>query len=692
MMRMVRACAATVAAVACAAGASERVLFDFDKPFDVATLKPSDVKASFVPAGAGRALRMDTGHAVPWPGLTLPAAGGKWDLSKYQHVAMDVANVGSNAVRVHLRVDNPGADGVRNCITSSVIVAPGARGTITARLSATGIRLVPPRKIIGMRGAPGQSERLDPSNVTQMIVFVNRPTANHAFTIDNVRVGGVVQTVAAEKFFPFIDEFGQYIHKDWPGKTHSRAELARHVKTEAADLKAHPGPKDWNKYGGWAAGPKLDATGFFRAAKHAGKWWLVDPEGRLFWSNGIDCVSTWGADTPITDRKHYFKTLPAAGSPEGKFYGRGSWAPHGYYKGKSYETFNFTAANLLRKYGDDWQTALADVTHRRLRSWGMNTIGNWSSADIYLQRRTPYVATIHAGGKVIAGSKGFWRQFADVFDAGFREGLRKRLAGEKGRAADDPWCIGYFVDNELSWAGETSLAVAALASPADQPAKIAFLADLKRGYGTIEKLNASWGAAHASWQALAASRTAPNARRAGEDLKAFYTKIAETYFRICREEIKRVAPNTMYLGCRFSQVNDRAAAAAAKYCDVLGYNLYRDDVSAFRPGAGVDKPVIIGEFHFGALDRGMFHTGLRPTRSQAHRAASYAAYVRGALANPYCVGAHWFQYGDQATTGRGDGENYQIGFLDVCDTPYPETVSACRRVGATMYEHRAKSK
>jgi hypothetical protein len=44
---------------------------------------------------------------------------------------------------------------------------------------------------------------------------------------------------------------------------------------------------------------------------------------------------------------------------------------------------------------------------------------------------------------------------------------------------------------------------------------------------------------------------------------------------------------------------------------------------------------------------------------------------------------------DQATTGRGDGENYQIGFLDVCDTPYAETVAASREVGESMYRRRA---
>lgn len=84
----------------------------------------------------------------------------------------------------------------------------------------------------------------------------------------------------------------------------------------------------------------------------------------------------------------------------------------------------------------------------------------------------------------------------------------------------------------------------------------------------------------------------------------------------------------------------------------------------------------------------MFHTGLRAAASQQDRAGKYAAYVRGALRNPYIVGTHWFQYKDQATTGRGDGENYQIGFIDICDRPHPEIVTAAREVGYPMYEYR----
>jgi agarase len=55
------------------------------------------------------------------------------------------------------------------------------------------------------------------------------------------------------------------------------------------------------------------------------------------------------------------------------------------------------------------------------------------------------------------------------------------------------------------------------------------------------------------------------------------------------------------------------------------------------------------------------------------------------------VGVHWFQYIDEPLTGRFDGENYNIGFVDVTDTPYPELRDAARRVNNTIY-HRPSAK
>ncbi len=123
----------------------------------------------------------------------------------------------------------------------------------------------------------------------------------------------------------------------------------------------------------------------------------------------------------------------------------------------------------------------------------------------------------------------------------------------------------------------------------------------------------------------------------------------------------------------------------------MSYNRYDYSVENLKLPDNADLPVIIGEFHFGALDRGMFHTGLRSTENQQDRADKYTAYVRGALRNRAIIGTHWFQYVDQPTTGRGDGENYQIGFLDICDNPYPEIVRAARAIGRDMYNYRGEN-
>jgi hypothetical protein len=291
---------------------------------------------------------------------------------------------------------------------------------------------------------------------------------------------------------------------------------------------------------------------------------------------------------------------------------------------------------------------------------------------------------------MLEGSRGYWGKFRDVFDPDFRVQVRKGMAGV-GDSAADPWCIGYFVDNEISW-GDTDIALAqaTLASPPTQAAKQAFMADLQAKYGSIEKLNAAWGVSHASWEALAAATTPPDAAKAHDDLAAFHARTCQTYFQTIREGLKEAAPNQLYLGCRFAWVNDAAAAAAARYCDVVSYNPYLRNVADFKMPGQPDVPLIIGEFHFGALDRGPFHTGLVGVDDQAQRAEAYKQYVRSALHHPQFVGCHWFQYMDEPTTGRAlDEENYQIGFLDVVDTPYAETIQAAREIAQEMYRLRA---
>jgi hypothetical protein len=148
--------------------------------------------------------------------------------------------------------------------------------------------------------------------------------------------------------------------------------------------------------------------------------------------------------------------------------------------------------------------------------------------------------------------------------------------------------------------------------------------------------------------------------------------------------MKLAAPNKLYLGSRIHNNNREALEASAKYCDVISINCYEHSPVA----TPLDKPYIIGEFHFGSLDRGMLATGLRSASNQEQRANSYKHYMQEALKRSNIVGAHWFTFREQALTGRRDGENYQVGLVDICDTPYEEMVEAIREIGSGMYQFR----
>jgi len=94
-------------------------------------------------------------------------------------------------------------------------------------------------------------------------------------------------------------------------------------------------------------------------------------------------------------------------------------------------------------------------------------------------RRTPYTVIIHFGGRDLKASEGYWAKFRDVYDPSFRVELRRSLATQQGRQRGSV-VHRFFVDNELSWGDATDIAVWTLASPKDQPAKVVFVADLKK--------------------------------------------------------------------------------------------------------------------------------------------------------------------------------------------------------------------
>ncbi|MBO4287943.1 MAG: beta-galactosidase [Kiritimatiellae bacterium] len=697
--------------------------------FDAATADASALSgqngASF--SLADGLLTVKTQPSDLYPGVCI---AGKWDLSRYGRIEVEFVNGGINGMYT-LRLLNPGGNPGKQKgskvfklpIKSEKHAVLGAN--MTSRnpgLAAIAKRLKPLRvwAFPYAAGVPYEAYKsrksapmmgigeLDPKDVVQVAVYINQPKLPHTWSVKRIvaKEGAVPSATGAAQewtklsekdFFPYIDQYGQFRHKEWPDKVHSDADFARQREKEEKDLAAHPGPKGWDKWGGWADGPQLPKTGGFSTTKWNGKWWIVDPDGHLWWSHGPVRVLPSSAMTPLAtpngDRAGWFEKLPKRDDPVfGAFYETRDELLWPYYTKRGITSvYDFSAANIRRKYGEKWFETWADLAHRRLRSWGCNTIANSSDKRICLMDRTPYTERFEIHARPIAGHKGGWWEFCDPFDPSFRAEA-KRMTEVYRAEIEDPWCMGFFVDNEHHWGAAHSFGLSTLKSPADQPCKAVFRDRMKAKYGTVAKLNAAWGMAYKDWDDFLRVMKEPKAfKGAKADLEAFSSEIAETYFRIIREELKRANPGKLYLGCRWAGGAPAfTVKAAAKYCDVISYNVYRKEMSGFKLPDGIDAPVMIGEFHFGALDRGPFCPGLILLRDQKHRAETYKEYVRTSLEHPQIVGVHWHQFSDQATSGRFDGENMQVGWTDVCDTPYWETVEAVREIGSRIYEIRSR--
>ena len=173
------------------------------------------------------------------------------------------------------------------------------------------------------------------------------------------------------------------------------------------------------------------------------------------------------------------------------------------------------------------------------------------------------------------------------------------------------------------------------------------------------------------------------------DLLEFSKQMVARYFEILTEACRKVDPNHLNLGMRWAGIPPMWAVEGMQSFDVFSMNCYRERVPrdvTDRIHGLLKMPILIGEWHFGALDVGLPASGIGHLKNQADRARAYRVYIEDAAANPNCVGAHWFTLYDESALGRFDGENYQIGFYDVCNRPYEEIGAAAVASHERLYE------
>jgi len=622
---------------------------------------------------------------------------GVWNLDQFVFLDCEVENLSDQVQLVELMINGD------RWTMGGVYVEPGNKKIVRAII----LRQNPTREQMSqfpnMNAYPGGSIRLwwksyRPDSIKAVSLYFPLTKSGDILKIGRASATGELKTYNDEEYLalmPFVDEYGQFIHKEWPGKIKNTEDLIAADTRESADLKANPGYTEMSKFGGWKNGPVLKATGHFRVEKYNGVWAIVDPEGYLFWSHGIDCVRP-SAETPVEGREQFYKFLPDASGEFSDFVSQGrvstTYTPDttGKINLNSVKFVNFYGMNLRRKWGDDYKNKFSERTIERLKSWEINTIANWSDKAVFEKREIPYLINVGTARS---------RMLTDPFDPSFQSLVENQLTANYPKSLDDPWCLGIFVDNEISWGNEWAIGTNVFTTPRYPFAREVMIGQLKIKYVTITALNEKWSSNFKSWKEL--NDTRESFSGASDDFRLMSGLFAEEYFTKCKSAIKKVAPDKLYLGCRFdfhfypekdNNGRDWIVPYGGKYADIVSFNRYNYSCNTVKPPDNLDFPIIIGEFHLGALDLGLPHSGLRHSTNQVERALVYKNFMMQAVQNPYIVGVGWFQYIDQAYTGRNDGENYQIGFITTCDYPNQELIESAREVGINMYKERYGNK
>ena len=488
----------------------------------------------------------------------------------------------------------------------------------------------------------GNHISLDEVEMIEIAMKPNQPVTLELgnFTIHEEEIEDVILTDG-----PFVDEFGQWTQLDWPGKVNSKEEL---YEAWAAEDQALTKASDYgySRYGGWKE-KKVDGTGFFRTVKLDERWWFVDPDGYLFFSAGMDCVRH-RSPTMVDSREDIFELVPPTTNKEVDFYQINADLRYGEKEYFDFFKDNQNQGLLNWRFTENWLNA----QNKRLKNWGFNTVGNWSNRGLWLDPDLPFVVNLsfNRSGKN-------WQKFPDVYSEEFVRQVEADAQQQCTRFKNEPMLIGYFTGNEERWPHRYFIDLI-LQDPEPSATQI-YVVDYLDKHGD-----------------------APETR------EQLTEELARKYFQTVCDAIRKADPNHLILGIRWA--GGRAPDAVIKandVFDVFSLNFYNfdpkpDQIERLHNLTGL--PIIIGEFHFGAVGRG-YAPSLVQVKDQYERGVGYRYYVEQAASMPMIIGTHYFQYLDQPVTGRFDGENYLFGFVNQQDIPYPDMIKFARETHNRIY-------
>lgn len=405
------------------------------------------------------------------------------------------------------------------------------------------------------------------------------------------------------------------------------------------------------------------ATGQFRVEESGGRWWLITPEGHGMILLGVNHISE------MRNPAVHARTV------------------------------------LGRPFGPDWPRVFAEV-ERQCREWGFNSAG--FEAPKELRATMPYIISTPFM------SASFWHEplaYADVFTDRFAAEAAARAVTVAAEMKSNLMALAWCWTDSTSWdlkftrrTRGTDYVSFLRELPADAPGRQRYTAFLRERHGgDLARLNAAYGVAFASFEAVGGATLDLDRAAVFADDREFLRLIARRYYEAIAIPFRREHPDGLLVGDRFHFRDhpDEVLEEAAKFIDVLAIQpgdhffpplekLTRPDETWFdaaefdRLHRLTGKPVIIADHQCGFFDPQTPKTGgwfQYATVEEA--AASYDRFLRDAFARPYLIGYFRCQY---LTIYKENIKRHKQGLLRPDGTPFEEYVRAVAGTNRAVVE------
>lgn len=328
------------------------------------------------------------------------------------------------------------------------------------------------------------------------------------------------------------------------------------------------------------------ATGFFRTEKVDGRWWLVDPDGCLFLSVGLNSVN----DGTF-----------AKNAIENTFGSDAKWAA--------------ATGKLLKENGFNSLACWSDWRAFRPTPQRMPYFTRWNIMSSYKNRRDRK-----------NGARGFPNECMPVFDPEF-EAFAEKHCRQLAAWKDDPYLIGHFSDNELPFRPESL-----------------------ENFLELPKNDTGYTAARAWWDRRRGRTGRSRIEGADNDaflehLAARYYAICRDAIK--KHDPNHLYVGSRIHG-RTIRAPVLKGSKAVDVVSVNYYHRWSAETERLaRWVKDSGRPFLISEYYAQSLESARTEAtgaGFR-VKSDRDRGLFYQNLMLGLLESPGCVGWHWFKYG-----------------------------------------------